>query len=294
MRLNILQVNTRNQLHKMMACLIAAVLMVSAAGCSAVQDDSASSDDTAYDLSTVYTLSASDLRENYDDRDIMDIDLKDGETRTIRDSGVYCISGSQSGQIRVDVQDEIVTLILMDAYLHSYNGPAICVDSAAKVIINVPEGTSSVVTDTSAYEGFSDRKACIDSNSDLTINGGGSLQVSGYHKDAIRTKDVLKILNVELTVNAKGDGLRGNDGVVLEDATLKIQCEGDGIYTKRADKPDRGYVAMNGGDIQIVSGMYGVRSAENLYIQDCSASIYGVVSDIACQGRSYIQEGCLQ
>lgn len=276
------------------AILFAALFTTCLAGCGGMTEDNTdiSVTDKAYDISDVYTLSKADT-DTYHDA-VQDIDMNDGDIYTITEAGAYCITGNVGGQICIDVQDEIVYLILENAYLHAYNGPAIDVVSAAKVVISVPEDTESTVSDTAYYEGFSDSKACIYSNCDLTINGGGSLKVSGYYKDAIRTKDVLKVLNVSLTVQSKKNGLRGNDGVILEDSEADIQCEGTGIYTKTDSKKNRGFVSINGGEVNIIAGEYGMFVAENVYIQDCIASVTGVEQDIVCDREEYIQEGCLQ
>ncbi len=276
--------------------LASAMLLCCLSGCGTLRSDEGDTSvtDEAYDMSEVYTLSTADMDTTHDDVvDITDDDMSDDYSYTITEAGAYRITGNVGGQICVDVQDEIVYLILDGAYLHAYNGPAIDVESAAKLVITVPEGSESTVSDTAYYEGFSSRKACIYSECDLTINGGGSLSVSGYYKDAIRTKDVLKILGTTLTVKAKKNGLRGNDGVVFENATADIQCEGTGIYTRTDNKENRGFASIKGGTVSIIAGEYGMRVAENLYIQDCEASITGVEQDITCDGTEYVEEGCL-
>lgn len=212
----------------------------------------------------------------------------------IDSAGDYIISGKCDGQIQIDVQDRIAHLILDNAELQSRNGPAIYVKSAAKVVITIPEGTTCIIKDSPDYDGWEKARACIFSEDDLTINGGGTLQVYGYCNDAIRTKDVLKILDVNLDMTTKGTGLRGNDGVLIQNANLSIQCEEIGIYTEKENKETLGFVDISGGTVNIIAGEYGISVAQNLYIRECRADVFGVIQDVLCSGEKYIEEGCLE
>lgn len=218
----------------------------------------------------------------------------DQQTYVIDSAGEYMLRGNLEGQIQIDVQDRIVHLILENAQLQSNKGPAIYVKSAAKVVITIPEGTKSIIKDKADYTGWENARACIFSEDDMTINGGGVLQVYGYCNDALRTKDVLKILGVNLDVTAKGTGLRGNDGVLIQDANLSIQCEETGIYTEKENKETQGFVDISGGSVNVIAGEYGISASQNVYIRDCGTDIFGTVQDIICFGEQYIQEGCLE
>lgn len=243
--------------------------------------------------SDICELTNADMDDSTDDPVLVSF-AEDQTVYTIEQSGKYLFSGSQKGQIQIDVQDQIVHLILENASLQSPNGPAIYVKSAAKVVITIPENSTSVLTDTASYTNYADAKACLYSTADLTINGGGILQVYGYYKDAVRTKDILKILDCKLAIQAKGDGLRGNDGVLIESEDLDIQCEGTGIYTEKEQKAGRGFVDLAGGAIRIIAGEYGIRASENVYIHDCVANITGIIRQISFAGKQYIEEGCLE
>ncbi len=270
--------------------LLLLTVLLGVSGCGETAPESLPSE--ASPLSHVYTMSPADLQTEHPEA--QNITLKENEVYSITQAGAYRLTGEQTGQIRIDVQDEIVHLILDNAALKSYNGPAIYVKTAAKLVLTLPEGTVSSLTDSSYYEEQPAQDACIFSNADLTINGTGTLNVTGNYADGIRTKDVLKIRKASVTVRAKGHGLRGADGVALEDAQADLQCEGSGIYTSKENKPGRGFAAVSGGSLTIIGGEYGMQVAENVYIQTCKASIYGVLGNIDCQGERHIQEGCLQ
>lgn len=269
---------------------LCAALLLFSTGCA--QNALPKARDTM-EYNTVYTLTEADTDVNADNAAEV---VFDGEQAVylIDKPGDYLFTGKYDGQIQIDVQDEIVHLILDNVEIESPDGPAIYVKSAAKVVITVLKESTSTLTDSAYYTNFPEAKACIYSESDLTVNGGGSLNVYGYYKDAIRTKDTLKILDVNLAVQAKDTGLRGNDGVVIQTEALDIQCEGNGIYTEKADKKNKGFVDITGGTINIIAGEYGIDAAENIYIRDCKADIFGVIQNITCLGTQHIEEGCLE
>ena len=248
---------------------------------------------SGYENIELYTITDADLDVTSDNP--TEISFEENQPVYMIDSeGDYIISGKHEGQIQIDVQDRIVHLILDNVQLQSKEGPVIYVKSAAKVVITIPENTHSVLKDSTNYVNWENARACIFSEDDLTINGGGTLQAYGYCNDAIRTKDVLKILDVNVDIVSRGPGLRGNDGVLIQDANLNVQCEETGIYTEKQNKKTQGFVVVSGGTAKIISGEYGINASQNVYIRECSMDIYGMVQDIICSGEQYIQEGCLE
>lgn len=244
------------------------------------------------DYSEIYHLTEADL--NTEAENAEEIRVGEQGIFIIDRPGDYILSGEQEGQLQIDVEDEIVHLILDNVEMKSYSGPAIYVKSAAKVVITIPERSSCILTDSTNYADFAEAKGCIYSASDLTINGGGNLNVYGYYKDAIRTKDTLKVLDISLEVQAKDTGLRGNDGVVIQTEALHIESEGSGIYTEKENKANKGFVDIAKGEVSIIAGEYGIRASENVYVHDCRADIFGVVQHISCMGEQYVEEGCLE
>ncbi len=240
------------------------------------------------DAEKIYQLSTADL--NTESGDAVDIEFDGEDIYPITEGGTYRITGNQSGQIHIDVNDEIVHLIVENAYLHTYAGPAVYVESAAKVVITVPDGTRSAISDSTDYTDYQNARACIFSNSDLTLNGAGKLVVTAYYKDAIRSKDTLKILDTDLEIKAKKNGLRGNDAVIVENAKIDLQCEGNGIYTKEDKKDGKGYVSVKDTGMTVIAGRYGIRSAKDIYLAGSAVDIYGVMGDYYCMGEIFGRE----
>lgn len=223
------------------------------------------------------------------------IDLNNADHLCLIDQpGTYILSGELTGYIQVDVQDQILHLILDNVTVNAPAGPALEVLSAGKVILTTKDGTTNIFRDAADYLGNTEADACIYSTCDLTINGDGTLNVSGYFKDAIHTKDVLKILNRNSFIQSKRDGLHGNDGIVVCCQDLTVQSERNGLYSTKTGKPAKGNVEIYNSNCSIIGGKYAVSCVANLYIADSSIYATGVYDDLQILGASYIAEGSLK
>ena len=127
----------------------------------------------------------------------------------------------------------------------------------------------------------------------MTINGNGTLYVSGIYRDAINTKDVLKIISGQVQVKSKRYGLKGNDGILLSPELLIIESERVGCITDNANKEGKGIIDIRGGDISIVAGEYALSAASDVYIREGAMSFNSVIDNIYTEGQQYIAEGTL-
>ena len=211
----------------------------------------------------------------------------------ITQAGTYLLSGTMSGTVQVDAEEQIVHLILNNVTVESLGGLALQVLSAGKVILTLQDGSVNTFQDSGAYADNTEADACIYSECDLTINGSGELNVHGYYKDAVHTKDVLKVLGGSLFIQSKRDGLRGNDGIVLSCTGSTVQSERNGLYTTKTGKPGKGNLEILGGDHSVIGGEYAVSCAADLHAQDCSLYLMGVVGDLEVKGQRYAEEGIL-
>ena len=224
------------------------------------------------------------LDEPEDDR--TDIYSYESGEITIRSGGKYLIKGKlDNGSLIIHVfEDEMVHLILDNAEINAVNGAAIYVEQAAKVILTAKEGTINILSDGMKYK--ETQKACLFSNSDLTINGSGSLAVYAYYADGVRSKDQVKAVNANLYVKAKGDGIRGNDGVILSGSATEVECEGTGIRSVS----ERDMVVMQGGSCKVIAGKNAVDANRYVSVRDCQTDLYSVWESIKCDGIRDIEE----
>lgn len=240
--------------------------------------------------SGIYEITKLDERTEYENP--VSVDLSTVDEVRIREAGDYILSGKTEQTVIIDAQEQIVHLILNGVDIRSDKGPAIQVESAGKVIITLADGTENVVRDSGNYSKEEECNAAIYSTADITINGGGSLFVYGYYKDAIHTKDLLKIIDGSVYVQAKRNGLRGNDGMVIRPHILTVESEGTGLQTTNSNQADKGVIEICGGDIFITAGKYGMAAVSDVYVRECTISCLSVMTEIKAEGEQYVEEGC--
>ena len=274
----------KNSCWWLVAVSLVAVMLC---GCSA--QDAALVQDHPSELTPQIAVTKADTATGNNDAVVVDLDTA-SDLYKITEPGWYYLSGALEGTIEIDAEDQVVHLILGGVDVKSVSGPALQVTSAGKVILTLQEGTENTFRDSASYPKGSDMDACIYSTCDLTINGAGTLNVSGYYQDAIHTKDVLKVLGGTVFTQAKQDGMQGNDGILVTCQSLTVQSERNGLYTTKVGKPAKGNVEIYGGDHSVIAGGYGISAAADLYVQDCQLYIMGVLDTYQVAGNAFVAE----
>ncbi len=196
----------------------------------------------------------------------------DGSTVTVTAPGTYRLSGSLTdGQVVVDsASDGVVRLVLDSVDLASSTSAPLVVTEADEVVVVLPEGSSSTLTDAVTYvypDAETDEpNAALFSTADLTIGGDGALTVTGRSNDAIAAKDGLVILGGAITVDALDDGIRGKDYLVVAGGTLAVTAGGDGLKADNADDDALGYVRLTGGALDVTAGVDGIDAATDVTV----------------------------
>lgn len=235
-----------------------------------------------------------DLRtepENREKVERVDLNASESGKMILSAGGDIWLSGSLEGQVVIDAEeDELVHLYLAGVEIASANGPALRVEEASKVIVTLVSETENVLTDSPDYTGYEETPACLYSVCDLTFNGEGALHVSGYYEDGIRGKDRMKFLGCKVSVEAKGDGIRSNDGIYMREAFVDVECEKNGLRTVNRGADDRGVIEMNGGALSVIAGQNGVCAASDLYLYDGRWSVNAVMERLRTEGTAYLSE----
>lgn len=201
-----------------------------------------------------------------------------GSDVTITAAGTYLISGTLTdGSITVAAgEEDKVQLVLSGVSVTNSDGPALYVRSGDKVFLTLADGTDNRFSDGSGYtatDGDTNLDAAVFSRSDLTINGGGSLTVTGNNKHGVVSKDDLVITGGTVTVTARNVALNGMDCVKIAAAKLTLTAGTDGIRSDNDTDAEKGYVYIHSGDITIDAGSDGIQAETVLYVSGGTLNI---------------------
>lgn len=271
--------------------LIALLFLVTGCGKRVETSAISSGQMLAIDENELLYVTDIDLTMEFSEPEFIDLSQTDEEV-VIEKGGEYVLAGKYNRTIIIDAHDELVHLFLNNVTVETAVGPALYIESAGKVVITLPEGTMNTLFDAAYYEN-EDLNATITANCDLTVNGSGTLYACGYYKDAIHSKDVVKVLGSTIQLKAKRYGIKGSDGIVLEPEYLTIESEKNGCQTSNAGKEDKGIIDIRGGEISIISGQYALSSVSDVYIREGNIYLNSVVGNILAEGQQYIAEGVL-
>lgn len=298
----------------LLAGCAAAVLLFSVAGCSATDADEPSIASTAevleenaseksveyasfeevaaaFDASALnLEYSKRDMDASFDESSATKITLSgdsasvsgsgavaEGSAVTISTAGTYIVSGNLTdGSIAVTTsENDKVQIVLNGVKIASSSGPAIDIQSADTCFITLAEGTQNSLSDGSAFTS-EDANACIYATCDLTINGSGSLDVSGNYRHGVFSKDDLVVYGGSINVSAVEDGLNGKDSVKIGAGDISIDSGADGVKSSKSTNPEKGFVYVSGGSLSIDAEDDGIQAKTHLCIAGGSIEIDAV------------------
>ncbi len=139
------------------------------------------------------------------------------------------------------------TLVVFDnANITSTKGPALNCQSKKRLFVEIPEGSSSSITDAAVYSDdpyyqsgssadLEDRKGAFFAEGNVIISGKGLLQVNGHNRHALATDGMLRILpgttlavtsDVKDGLHAKGSS-KEQTGILVEGGYIYALCTGD-------------------------------------------------------------------
>lgn len=246
------------------------------------------------------------LAENYsvntdDDDYIENTTFARTITITFSNSGSASVSGDETGIVSINGNDVVArnsgndiiryvltgktndgffklystkkqAIELRDVSITNPDGAAINNQSKKRTFIVVSDGTQNYLTDGTDYKDETDdedMKACLFSEGQLIFSGKGSLEVDANNKAGVRSDDYVRILpltNIYIDASS-GNGLRGNDAVILSGGVLNINVTGTADKGISTD----GEFRMEGGRTTILtSGGYEYDADDKDY-SACSA-----------------------
>ena len=211
------------------------------------------------------------------------ITLSGTDDVTITSGGVYVLTGTLTdGRVLVNAPDADVTLVLQDADITCSDSSALyIIYKAANVLVYLPDGTASTLTDGSSYN-YSDSvssaideepNACLYAKSDLIIAGGGTLTVTGNAGNGITGKDTLKIEDTAVTVTAANHGINGKDCLVLKQANVTVTSGGDALRATNDSDMALGCVLIGASTLTLTAGEDGIQAETALTLFDTACTI---------------------
>ncbi len=203
------------------------------------------------EASTTFTFTESGINTLSGSEDAYKIE---GNDLTIKESGVYIITGSCSdGSVTVKKGTTGVTLILQDLTLASSTGAPICINKQNTDTTIVINGTNTLTdnedpadeesTDEEVADAFDGAALKLKDDGDLTITGTGTLNINGVCKNGIKGGD-----NATINIGASA----------TDSFTLNVTASNDGISGDGAD----GVAGLNiiGGNINVSAADDGIKS----------------------------------
>ena len=227
--------------------------------------------------------------------DPVEIDLSQIEDGyEITTGGQHRLTGELRGSLTIHAEEQNVHLFLDNATITSVSGPALYCYGTNKLVITLLPNTKNTISDSGGYHADAEVESCIYSECDLTFNGTGELVVNGYYKDAIRSRDTVKILDGVYTIKCKRTGIHGTDGIVISGGDFVISSEKNGLKTTKSGAEGRGNMIISGGSFSVIAGRYTfVVEKANLIIYDCTIYESSVVRAYDVGGIMNVQEGCV-
>lgn len=265
---------------KKLSILISVLLILSLSACGKKAEingnNTANASSSAPVLTEVKTdnmdfeFTKSDTEYGYDETDAVTFDEKK-DVVEIAKEGIYIVTGKHS-RITVNAADTAkIRIVLKNAEILSSDGPAIFIKEADKVFLTAYKDTVNTVSDGTSYSsGYTEINAdgAIFSKADLTVNGEGSLSVTGNYKCGIVSKDDLVICGLTLNIKSVGCALEGKDCVKAKDSQITLDSGGDGIKSTNSEDENRGFIYIENGSFDITAQNDGIQAQTVLKISD--------------------------
>lgn len=269
-----------NPAKRILAVLLCAALLIGVL-CACGKTTDAGTDTDTNDDSVAQRLYDTDVAAT-DLTNATEITLSGSDDVTITDGGVYVLTGTLTdGRVLVNAPGADVTLVLQNTDITCVDSSALYIYKAASVLVYLPDGTASTLTDGSSYDdsdSFSsaddeEPNACLCAKSDLIIAGGGTLTVTSNANNGITGKDTLKIENTAVSVTAANHGINGKDCLVLKQADVTVTSGGDALRATNDSDSALGCILIGASALTLMAGEDGIQAETTLTLFDTTGTI---------------------
>ena len=199
-----------------------------------------------------------------------------GSTVTITGAGTYILSGTlDNGSIIVDAaREDKVQLVLNDVSVRSDSFAAIYVRQADKVFVTLANGTVNTLS-SGGFTQIDDSKVdgVIYAKDDLTLNGGGTLQITSPAGHGIVGKDEVTITGGSYAIQAAKHAIAAKDSLAVADGSFTLRAGKDGLHAENDDDDTLGNLYIAGGSFDIQANDDAVHANTVLQIDNGSLAL---------------------
>ena len=165
----------------------------------------------------------------------------------------FVVSGKTTNGSLKFYGDKRFQVLLNGAEITNPNGAAINNQGSKTMYVVLADGTVNRLQDGSTYVMVDeeDQKAALFSEGQIVFSGHGELSVIAVGRGGIRSDDYIRIRpGVKIYVNSSAlDGLRANDGIIVDGGVVNIETTGAGAKGVRSG----GVMTVKGGRMIAVS-----------------------------------------
>lgn len=229
-------------IKKLLSLLLAVLLILSLAACSAQGGDKTQSGDESYSADAAFTFSDSGIKAT-GSSDGYEID---GTHLAIKSAGTYSLSGScADGSIEVKKGTTGVTLILNGLELDSADTAPISCNKSTEVTIVAADGSVNALSDSAENndDEYPDNENAVikcKDGSNVTLYGTGTINITANGKNGIKSGAAtgeegdasLTIKELTLNISAKvNDAINAEQLLNIESGTLNISAADDAVHS---------------------------------------------------------------
>lgn len=206
----------------------------------------------------------------------------EGNDIVITKGGSYAVSGKLSnGRIVVFAGNVSVTVILNGVDISCNYSSAFYVKKAGKVTLTAHDDSVNILKDskdydyTDSYSSQSNKNpdACVYSDCDLVLNGGGRLVVCGNSQNGLTGKSNLEIEKINLEVMAIGHGITGKESLAFKGAEFIVSAGKDGLRSNETANASLGTVLLKESKGSIIAAEDGIQAETTLKVESGSYAI---------------------
>jgi hypothetical protein len=165
----------------------------------------------------------------------------------------FVVSGKTTDGSLKFYGDKRFQILLNGVEITNPHGAAINNQGSKSLYVVLADGTASCLQDGPEYTMVDeeDQKATLFSEGQIIFSGKGKLDVIAVGRGAIRSDDYIRVRpGVKINVSSSAlDGLRANDGIILDGGVLNIETTGAGAKGMRSG----GVMHVNGGRLVAIS-----------------------------------------